>query len=376
MHIRKSKEKHRINGAILLLICACIAILGVLSLFSSQRKEAAQISKVLELDAELSQAESSIPLSEYEETPDIPVKEYRIAAGLSINSANAILVRVEDGSVLLEKNSTVKIFPASMSKIMTAIVALEHLIDLDETILLGRDVFSCLIGVNASVAGFVAGEEVRAIDLLYGLMLPSGAECGMALAFRVSGSESAFVKLMNSKAQELGMNDTHYTNTSGLHDAGHFSTVNDMAALLLYAIENDTFYEIFTSRTHLTPPTAKHKEGLAFSSTLFSNIVDSGFEGGTILGGKTGYTQDAGRCLASIAEKDGELFILVTSGATGVQWAQEPAESPQAQAQAQTQTQAQAQARGETPGALPDIARSQNLHIEDAFAIYAAIEVR
>jgi D-alanyl-D-alanine carboxypeptidase len=198
---------------------------------------------------------------------------------------------------------------------MTAVVALENLSDFSQTISFSEETLAALEEADASVAGFEAGEEARVIDLLYGLMLPSGAECGIGLAELVAGSESAFADLMNSKAAELGMADTHFTNTSGLPDDEHYSTAQDIATLLRYAIELPGFYDIFTTPEYSTPPTDEHEDGLTFKSTLFADLPDAGFEDGAILGGKTGFTNAAGRCLASLAEKFGERFILVTGGA-------------------------------------------------------------
>src|SRR5699024_6501471 len=129
-------------------------------------------------------------------------------------------------------SSDEKIYPASLTKIMTAIVAIENLPDLDEQIYLSEDMFEKLYSENASMAGFLPNEKVAAIDLIYGALLPSGAESCIGLADAIAGSEKSFVKLMNEKAEELGMNDTHFTNSTGLHDRNHYTTVNDIAKLL------------------------------------------------------------------------------------------------------------------------------------------------
>ena len=101
---------------------------------------------------------------------------------------------------------------------------------------------------NASMAGFLPGEKVKVIDLLYGNILPSGGECSIALAEQISGTEQKFAELMNKKAQELGMNNTHFTNATGLHDESHYSTVRDLSILLQYALKNETFHKIFQTK--------------------------------------------------------------------------------------------------------------------------------
>ncbi len=261
---------------------------------------------------------------------------YKISQDLSINSANAVLIDLKSGKVLFDKNSTTRMYPASMTKIMTAIIVLERTSDLNEKVLLNKEMFHTLYNENASMAGFLPGERVSIIDLLNGLLLPSGAECAVGLSEYIAGSEDDFVSLMNEKAKEIGMNDSHFTNTTGLHNKNHYSTAMDIAVLLKYALNNDTFYKIFTSAQHSTMSTNRHDDGITYYSTLFSRIESPDFSGGSILGGKTGYTPEAGQCLASLAVKNNKYYILVTSGADGD-------------------------------------SRTQKLHIDDAFKIYGAI---
>ncbi|MDF2671916.1 MAG: D-alanyl-D-alanine carboxypeptidase [Clostridiales bacterium] len=235
----------------------------------------------------------------------------------NLSSSCAILVCLDDKKVLMEKNIEKKIYPASLTKIMTAIVAIENLPDLDKKILLPADMLKSLKIRDASLAGFMADEEVPIIDLLYGVLLSSGAECCIGLSDAVAGSEENFAKLMNQKAKKLGMKSTHFTDTIGLHDPNHYTTVKDLSILLQYALKNDTFRNIFTTSRHSTEPTNRHNQGITLHSTMFKNITDSSIEGGKILGGKTGYTEQAGLCLASLARKDGKEYILVTAGAKG-----------------------------------------------------------
>lgn len=234
-----------------------------------------------------------------------------------LNSPNAILIRLTDDTVLMQKNTEEKIYPASLTKIMTAIVAIDNLADLKEEIELTKSMFQELYEADASMAGFQPGEQVRAIDLLYGAMLPSGAECCIGLADQIAGSEQNFVKLMNQKAADLGMDDTHFENVTGLHSGNHYTTVQDLSILLGYALQNDTFREIFTSSRHSTTPTNKHSGGITFYSTLFEKLNDQNMNDGEILGGKTGYTEEAGLCLASLAKVGKQEYILVTVGAKG-----------------------------------------------------------
>ncbi len=234
-----------------------------------------------------------------------------------LNSPNAILVRLKDHTTLLDKNSGVKIYPASLTKIMTAIVALENIHDLKEEIKLTNSTFRGLYEADASMAGFQPGEQVRALDLLYGVLLPSGAECCVGLANRVAGSQQNFVKMMNAKATKLGMKNTHFENVTGLQNENHYTTVADLAILLSYSLKNDTFREIFTSARYSTKPTNKHTDGITFNSTMFEKLSNKKITGGEILGGKTGYTSAAGLCLASLSKVGNQEYVFVTAGAKG-----------------------------------------------------------
>lgn len=236
-------------------------------------------------------------------------------------SPYAILVCLSDHTVLLQKSSEARIYPASLTKMMTTLVAIENLPNLQKEIKISDSAFQELQNTDATMAGFQPGEKIRAIDLLYGVMLPSGAECCIALANNISGSEAGFVKLMNQKAADLGMNMTHFDNATGLHDKDNYTTVKDLSVLLNYALQNDTFKKIFCTSRYTTKPTKQHPDGITFHSTMFEKINAGSNAGsinvGKLLGGKTGYTEEAGLCLASYAVKGGREYILVTAGAKG-----------------------------------------------------------
>jgi D-alanyl-D-alanine carboxypeptidase (penicillin-binding protein 5/6) len=235
----------------------------------------------------------------------------------NLNSPYAILICLDDQTIIMQKKSEERIYPASLTKIMTAILAINNLPDLQKKIRLSGSMFQKLYHENASLAGFCPDENVRAIDLLYGVMLPSGAECCIGLADSIAGSEQNFVIMMNELARKLGLNHTNFKNSTGLHDKNHYTTIKDLAVLLSYSLENDTFRKIFTSSCHTTKPTDKHPDGITFYSTMFKNLEESNILSGKILGGKTGYTDEAGLCLASLAKEGRKEYILITAGARG-----------------------------------------------------------
>lgn len=232
-------------------------------------------------------------------------------------SSYAILTDPETGEVLAERNSEERIYPASMTKIMTAVLAIENTDDLSARITLPYDIFPPLYEENASMAGFQPGEEVTLKELLYGILLPSGAECCMAFADQIAGSEEGFVAMMNEKAEELGMKDTHFCNPTGLHDPRHYSTVKDISVLLQYALRSEDFRAAFCTGSYNVSPTEQHPQGFTLTSTMFQYLDGTEILGGEILGGKTGYTEEAGLCLASLAEVSGRKYILVTAKADG-----------------------------------------------------------
>lgn len=234
-----------------------------------------------------------------------------------LNSPNAILVELETGKVLGEKKADEKIYPASLTKIMTAVLAVENIGDLQERITVPEEIFPKLYEEGASMAGFCPGEEAVGLDLLYGVLLPSGAECCLTFADRIAGSEEDFVDMMNEKAKELGMEHTHFTNSTGLQDEDHYSTVRDISVLLRYALAGDTFRQVFTSSSYSTNPSACHPEGFTFYSTMFQEMNSAAVTDGEILGGKTGYTKEAGLCLASLAVIGQKEYIFITAHARG-----------------------------------------------------------
>lgn len=232
----------------------------------------------------------------------------------SLYSSNVYLVNRGTGKVLFEKKSKEKIYPASMTKIMSILIGIEHLKDLDEIVSLPEEINE-LYRFNAAVAGFSAGDHVTVRELFYAAALPSGADACLGIAHRVSGNEEDFVKLMQAKAKEIGMKNTHFTGSIGFDDPNHYTTARDMALLLDYALDNPLFYEIITAKTYTTSPSSSHPEGITLKSTLFTLEFSTKLNEGSILGGKTGTTGEAGKCLASFAEINGEIFILITAGA-------------------------------------------------------------
>lgn len=229
---------------------------------------------------------------------------------LDINSDYAFFYNMDRNDIIYELNAHEEISIASMTKIMTAIVAIENVEDLDAIVTLTSKDFKGLKEANASTAGFKKGELVTYRDLLYGLMLPSGADAALALSNNIAGNEEKFVELMNLKVKELELKNTHFMNTTGLDEKNHYSSVYDVSIILDYALNNESFKEIFTTKKYVTS-----NKRLTFESTLYTTSKKYKLDTNYILGSKSGYTYDAGLCLASIAEYNNEFYLLITAGA-------------------------------------------------------------
>lgn len=231
-----------------------------------------------------------------------------------LSSHSALMIDLTEDRICYAKNQNERLPIASLTKIMTALTVIEKCDSLDAEYTFNGDIISRMVASHASRAGFEAGETVSVRDLLYGIMLPSGGDAALGAAEYVAGDEEAFVILMNRRAKQLGMKNTHFSDVTGLDDTDNYSTAADMALLFAKALENETFFEIVTADRYLTTATEQHKNGILLESTLNEPMKQYALEG-KILGGKTGYTTGAGLCLASYAEVEGHRYILVTLGA-------------------------------------------------------------
>lgn len=226
------------------------------------------------------------------------------------------LANADDPSVSilgLERNADVKRYPASTTKIMTCILALENS-EPDELVTVSKK--ACNLSDRNSKMGLKAGETYTMIDLLYGLMLPSGNDAAIAIAEHIGGSIGGFADLMNAKAQDLGMTHSHFMNPHGLHHSDHYSTARDLAVLTAYALENETFAEIVSTTEYTARSTDGRKVPLRSSNRLLRDVTAQSYTPYSCLypyaiGVKTGDTHLAGKCLVAAARKGGVTYIAV-----------------------------------------------------------------
>ncbi len=301
-------------------LCGFIVIVFVIVLLTQTGKPKVQTQIPTAAGAQTATTEATEPTTEASTEPPALLTYPSAAENLTeltaanLSSEHAVLLDVDDNTILAQRDPDAKIYPASMTKIMTLLVAAENIENMDDTFTMTYDIIAPLIDAEASRAGFEEGETVPLKDLMYGIALPSGADATTAIAIYISGSEDEFVKLMNAKAEELGLENTHFTNASGLYDPNHYSTTTDIAMLMSAVMENDTCREILGTYQYTTSVTEQHPEGIPLESTMFSRMYGNEVTGITIEAGKTGYTDEAGHCLVSYAtDTEGKHFIAVTA---------------------------------------------------------------
>ena len=235
------------------------------------------------------------------------------APDFTVYCKNAILVDTKTGKILYNKNCKEKKYPASTTKILTAILVIENC-NLDDKVIVDYDSIA-IVPSGYTVAALQVGEELTVKQLLQMLLVPSANDAANVLAKHAGGSIEGFADMMNAKAKEIGCEDSHFTNPSGIHDSDHYSTVYDFALLMNYCIQNPTFVELTSLKSCIIPATNKYSERVFTNTNEMHNIdtrdISSNYYYPYLLCGKTGYTSQANNCLVTAAEKDGLKLICV-----------------------------------------------------------------
>ena len=244
---------------------------------------------------------------------------------LDLYCTNAVLIDANYDEVLYEKNAYDKAYPASMTKVMTALLTLEAIeagsLTLETMVTVSENAarkdFS-----NESTANLKAGEQMSVKDLLYCLLLPSANDAAKALAEHLGGSTDNFAQMMNDRAAELGCKGTHFVNPHGLHHPDHYTTAYDMALMFMAAMEHELFLEIIGTASYTAAPTNISGERYFFNTNgLISNLYYSGHTYVKCIGGKTGSTDEAGRCLVAAAKDGDKLMVSVIMGSGPIEQA-------------------------------------------------------
>ncbi|MFG6338734.1 MAG: D-alanyl-D-alanine carboxypeptidase [Lachnospiraceae bacterium] len=265
-------------------------------------------------ETEETESEEELPVYRFEETEDTVS-----IATEEVISTHAILVDESTDQIIAAKGAGERIMPASMTKVLTILVAAEHIPEekLDDTFEMTLEITDYAYVNDCSSVGFLDGEKVPVRDLFYGTAMHSGGDAALGLAFYVAGSQEAFVELMDEKLDELGIaGSTHFTNCVGIYDEAHYSTVYDMAVIMKAALQNDLCREVMSKHIYTTKPTKEHPEGIEISNWFLRKIEDKD-TGGEVLCAKTGYIVQSKNCAVSYEiAADKTPYICVTAGST------------------------------------------------------------
>lgn len=262
--------------------------------------------------------EYSIPVTELTESTD---SAYGIEAttalygdeDLSLDGEAILLLECGTGTMVYAKNPDAQREPASLTKLMTCLLALEHL-SLDTEITVTESALADM-DPDGSSSGLLAGETYTAEELLYCLMVESANDAALVLAETIGGSQEGFVQMMNDKAEALGCTGTHFANPHGLHDDDHYTTARDIARILMAALEYETFQEIYATSTY-TLSSTNQQESRTIYTTDYLIDDNSSYYDSRVVGGKTGFTTPAGRCVACIAQDETRTYLAVVLGAS------------------------------------------------------------
>lgn len=244
--------------------------------------------------------------------PTITANAYE-PAGVEITANSALLVSLDTGEVLYEKNADEKVYPASITKIMTTLLMLESdKYDPDAKIAMTEEALDLISGTGSSVSLLKAGEEITQLDLVYMVLMSSYGDCALLAATYYGGSVENFVAQMNARAAELGLSGTHYENPIGLHHKDNYTTARDTYVLTALALQNQTFKEVCESTRHTVKTSMSGERVLSTTNFLQDNTTNYYYT--YAKGVKTGYTDEAGRCLVSTASYNGYNYMCLVFG--------------------------------------------------------------
>lgn len=257
--------------------------------------------------------ENTEATTEHPETTEYPDEPSKTP---DLVSNAAIVMDASTGQVLYEKNSHERKYPASITKIITTIIALEHNVDFNDTVTMSENAIWD-VERDSTLIGLDVGEKVTVKDLVYATMVKSANECAYALAEYVAGDKESFAKLMNEKASDIGCEDTHFVTPNGLHDDNHYTTAYDMALITKYALQNDTFREIAGTVSYTVPATNLTDETRPlWTGTKMINPAEPYYYE-YCEGGKNGYTSKSHNTLVTFSKKDGLELICVVLDCDG-----------------------------------------------------------
>lgn len=318
---RRRLKKHY---KILLGVLAVLAVIGVarlaVKLISGGAEDEPEAVEAF-APAELPEPAPEEP--EPEEEPPFTLAETAETAllGDEYPSEFIVFADAETGDVLAEKHSDERMYPASMTKVMTLLVAAERLTDRTGSYTMTREAADYCFVNKCSVVGYEVGEQIPVIELFYGCILCSGADACLGLVECAAGSHVAFTAWMNEKAEELGLSGTtHFANCVGIYDDEHYTTARDMALILRAAMADEFCRTVLTTPIYMSEPTPEHPEGQVLSNWFLRRIETQDSGGVTVLGGKKGYVSQSGNCAASCGTDEAGHTYLCVTGKGGTEW--------------------------------------------------------
>ena len=328
---RRRRKRRRLIALLLSVIVVLILFVTLIAKIGKNKTEteaAQQVQEEVQADplvtpeSEMQTDEEVITKPEEKPTVVYEFKETENTKGIyseEVISTHALLIDESTDLIVAAKGAKERISPASMTKVLTLLVAAEHISEeqLEDTFTMTIDITDYSYVNDCSNVGFLVDEEIVVKDLFYGTILPSGGDAAVGLATYVAGSHESFVDLMNQKLEELGISDSaHFTNCVGLYDENHYCTIYDMAIIMKAALQNDLCKKVLAEKCYTTAPTEQHPEGITISNWFLRRIEDKD-TGGEVLGAKTGYVNESGSCAVSYqVANDGVPYICVTAGST------------------------------------------------------------
>lgn len=330
--IRKKRKRQVMINRFLFSSACLLLLVGVFSLaiyaivsLVNQKNKVASLDDNIYLGSDDSDLNYEEPLQsdilvDIQETPNVKVYEANetedtIITGDDVISEKSILVNTKTNEILMRKECKDRIAPASMTKVLTVLVACENLTEdeLEDKFTITPEITSYSYNHDCSAVGFSNDEEVTVNDLLYGTALKSGGDAALGLAEYIAGSHEAFVDMMNERLEKMGLSKTtHFTNCIGLYDDNHYSTLYDMAMIMRAAADNDLALKILSARKYTTSSTLEHPDGIMISNLFLRRIEDKD-TGGEVIAAKTGYVKESGNCAVSYGkDRDGNEYVVCT----------------------------------------------------------------
>lgn len=310
---QRRKMRRRLTGG----MCICLLCLMIGCLQMQEQPQTKPEDIIQETVQPVTEPEEIIP-EEPEPEEGWTLTENTAQVEALFPSEFVFLANMDTREIIACKNLDARINPASMTKILTLLVAVENIPDTTGIFTMTFDITDYCYNYRCSVVGYEVGEKIPVDELFYGCILSSGADACLALAKLAAGSHDAFVDLMNAKLEELGLSETsHFTNCVGLYNSQHYCTVGDMAAILEAALKNDKCREVLSTKIYKTASTNCHPGGQDLSNWFIRRIEDQDTGTADVLYGKTGYVRQSGYCAASGAvAEDGTTYLCVTGNST------------------------------------------------------------